>query len=55
MYSSEYFISWYSSCVHQEPSKSVLLDQLGQKLMDKIGSSWSKKFRKHYGPIGKVI
>lgn len=41
-------------CLHQEPSKSILLDQLGQKLMDKIGSSWSKKFRKHYGPIGKV-
>uniref|UniRef100_A0A672Z6L0 Ubiquitin carboxyl-terminal hydrolase n=1 Tax=Sphaeramia orbicularis TaxID=375764 RepID=A0A672Z6L0_9TELE len=40
--------------IAQEPSKSVLLDQLGQKLMDKIGSSWSKKFRKHYGPIGKV-
>uniref|UniRef100_A0A672Z7Z5 Ubiquitin carboxyl-terminal hydrolase n=1 Tax=Sphaeramia orbicularis TaxID=375764 RepID=A0A672Z7Z5_9TELE len=33
----------------------VLLDQLGQKLMDKIGSSWSKKFRKHYGPIGKFL
>ncbi|TKS86795.1 Ubiquitin carboxyl-terminal hydrolase 40 [Collichthys lucidus] len=39
----------------QEPSKSVLLDQLGQKLMDKIGSSWGKKFRKHYGPIGKFL
>ncbi|XP_029982547.1 ubiquitin carboxyl-terminal hydrolase 40 isoform X2 [Sphaeramia orbicularis] len=41
--------------IAQEPSKSVLLDQLGQKLMDKIGSSWSKKFRKHYGPIGKFL
>lgn len=40
--------------LHQEPSKSIQLDQLGQKLMDKIGSSWSKRFRKHYGPIGKV-
>uniref|UniRef100_A0A4W6EC60 Ubiquitin specific peptidase 40 n=1 Tax=Lates calcarifer TaxID=8187 RepID=A0A4W6EC60_LATCA len=38
-----------------EPSKSVLMDQLGQKLMNKIGSSWSKKFRKHYGPIGKFL
>uniref|UniRef100_A0AAX7W4P7 Ubiquitin carboxyl-terminal hydrolase n=1 Tax=Astatotilapia calliptera TaxID=8154 RepID=A0AAX7W4P7_ASTCA len=35
-------------------SKSVLLDQLGQKLLDKIGSSWNKKFRKQYGPICKV-
>ncbi|XP_022056802.2 ubiquitin carboxyl-terminal hydrolase 40 isoform X2 [Acanthochromis polyacanthus] len=41
--------------IAQESSKSVLLDQLGQKLMDRIGSSWSKKFRKHYGPIGKFL
>ncbi|XP_074516578.1 ubiquitin carboxyl-terminal hydrolase 40 isoform X1 [Sebastes fasciatus] len=41
--------------IAQEPSKSVLSDQLGQKIMDKIGSSWSKKFRKHYGPIGKFL
>lgn len=49
------FTWWYWwFCPHQEPSKSIQLDQLGQKLMDKIGSSWSKRFRKHYGPIGKV-
>uniref|UniRef100_A0A674DRG0 Ubiquitin specific peptidase 40 n=1 Tax=Salmo trutta TaxID=8032 RepID=A0A674DRG0_SALTR len=36
-----------------EESRSVLLDQLGQRLMDKIGSSWSKKYRKLHGPIGK--
>uniref|UniRef100_A0A8C6PFL3 Ubiquitin carboxyl-terminal hydrolase n=1 Tax=Nothobranchius furzeri TaxID=105023 RepID=A0A8C6PFL3_NOTFU len=41
--------------VHQESPKSVLIDQLGQKLMDKIGSSWSKKFRRQYGPIGKFL
>ncbi|KAI1899264.1 hypothetical protein AGOR_G00060020 [Albula goreensis] len=39
----------------QEEAKSVLVDQLGQKLMDKIGISWNKKFRKQYGPIGKFL
>ncbi|KAG8013265.1 Ubiquitin carboxyl-terminal hydrolase 40 [Nibea albiflora] len=48
-------LSVLTAIISQEPSKSVLLDQLGQKLMDKIGSSWSKKFRKHYGPIGKFL
>ncbi|CAG10359.1 unnamed protein product, partial [Tetraodon nigroviridis] len=48
-------LSVITTIITQEPSKSVLLDQLGQKLMDKIGSSWSKKFRKHHGPIGKFL
>uniref|UniRef100_A0AAQ5X9G2 Ubiquitin carboxyl-terminal hydrolase n=1 Tax=Amphiprion ocellaris TaxID=80972 RepID=A0AAQ5X9G2_AMPOC len=48
-------LSVLTAIIAQESSKSVLLDQLGQKLMDKIGSSWSRKFRKHYGPIGKVL
>ncbi|XP_068607993.1 ubiquitin carboxyl-terminal hydrolase 40 [Brachionichthys hirsutus] len=48
-------LSVLTAIVSQEPSKIVLLDQLGQKLMDKIGSSWSKRFRKHYGPIGKFL
>ncbi|XP_047467575.1 ubiquitin carboxyl-terminal hydrolase 40 isoform X2 [Mugil cephalus] len=48
-------LSVLAAIIAQEPSKSVLLDQLGQKLMNKIGSSWSKKFRKHYGPIGKFL
>ncbi|XP_029688638.1 ubiquitin carboxyl-terminal hydrolase 40 isoform X2 [Takifugu rubripes] len=48
-------LSVITALIAQEPSKSVLLDQLGQKLMDKIGSSWSKKFRKQYGPIGKFL
>ncbi|XP_071758299.2 ubiquitin carboxyl-terminal hydrolase 40 [Centroberyx gerrardi] len=48
-------LSVLTTIIAQEPSKSVLLDQLGQKLMHKIGSSWSKKFRKHYGPIGKFL
>lgn len=48
-------LSVLTAIIAQESSKSVLIDQLGQKLMDKIGSSWSKKFRKHYGPIGKFL
>uniref|UniRef100_A0A8C4ZF12 USP domain-containing protein n=1 Tax=Gadus morhua TaxID=8049 RepID=A0A8C4ZF12_GADMO len=44
-----------TAVISQEPSKSVLLDQLGQKLLDKTGSSWGKKFRKHHGPIGKFL
>uniref|UniRef100_A0A3B4YKH0 Ubiquitin specific peptidase 40 n=1 Tax=Seriola lalandi dorsalis TaxID=1841481 RepID=A0A3B4YKH0_SERLL len=48
-------LSVLTTIIAQDPSKSVLVDQLGQKLMDKIGSSWSKKFRKHYGPIGKFL
>lgn len=38
----------------QEASRTVLVDQLGQKLLDRIGISWNKKFRKQHGPIGKV-
>ncbi|XP_061599074.1 ubiquitin carboxyl-terminal hydrolase 40 isoform X2 [Cololabis saira] len=48
-------LSVLTAVIAQESSKSVLLDQLGQKLMNKIGSSWSKKFRKQYGPIGKFL
>ncbi|XP_058471340.1 ubiquitin carboxyl-terminal hydrolase 40 isoform X2 [Solea solea] len=48
-------LSVISAIIVQEPSKSVPMDQLGQKLMEKIGSSWSKKFRKRYGPIGKFL
>uniref|UniRef100_A0AAZ3RDP7 USP domain-containing protein n=1 Tax=Oncorhynchus tshawytscha TaxID=74940 RepID=A0AAZ3RDP7_ONCTS len=48
-------LSVLSSIIAQEESRSVLLDQLGQRLMDKIGSSWSKKYRKLHGPIGKFL
>nr|XP_061824121.1 ubiquitin carboxyl-terminal hydrolase 40-like isoform X2 [Nerophis lumbriciformis] len=41
--------------ISQEPLKSVLFDQLGQKVMEKIGSSWSKSFRKDCGSIGKFL
>ncbi|KAI3367183.1 hypothetical protein L3Q82_008235 [Scortum barcoo] len=48
-------LSVLTAVIAQEPSKSVLVDQLGQKLMTMIGSSWSKKFRKQFGPIGKFL
>uniref|UniRef100_A0A8C7MAK8 Ubiquitin carboxyl-terminal hydrolase n=1 Tax=Oncorhynchus kisutch TaxID=8019 RepID=A0A8C7MAK8_ONCKI len=48
-------LSVLSSIITQEESRSMLLDQLGQRLMDKIGSSWSKKYRKLHGPIGKFL
>ncbi|XP_035023550.2 ubiquitin carboxyl-terminal hydrolase 40 isoform X1 [Hippoglossus stenolepis] len=48
-------LSVLTTIIAQEPSKTVLVDQLGQKLMNMIGSSWSKKFRKPYGPIGKFL
>ncbi|TRY89846.1 hypothetical protein DNTS_010127 [Danionella cerebrum] len=43
------------SILAQEESKSVLVDQLGQKLMNKIGVPWSKKYKKQYGTINKFL
>ncbi|KAB5515425.1 hypothetical protein PHYPO_G00249580 [Pangasianodon hypophthalmus] len=43
------------TAVLAQESGSVLLDQLGQKLMEKIGCSWNKKYRKQYGPIRKFL
>uniref|UniRef100_A0A8C6TQU1 Ubiquitin specific peptidase 40 n=1 Tax=Neogobius melanostomus TaxID=47308 RepID=A0A8C6TQU1_9GOBI len=48
-------LSILSAIVGQDPSKSVLVDQLGQKLMDRFGFSWNKKFKKQYGAIGKFL
>uniref|UniRef100_A0A671K8T2 Ubiquitin carboxyl-terminal hydrolase 40-like n=1 Tax=Sinocyclocheilus anshuiensis TaxID=1608454 RepID=A0A671K8T2_9TELE len=39
----------------QEESKCVLVDQLGQKLMNKTGMPWSKKYKKQYGTISKFL
>ncbi|XP_051941258.1 ubiquitin carboxyl-terminal hydrolase 40 isoform X1 [Hippocampus zosterae] len=44
-----------TAILDQEPSKSIRLDQLGQKVMEKVGSSWSKAFKRDYGPIGKFL
>ncbi|XP_046717084.1 ubiquitin carboxyl-terminal hydrolase 40 isoform X2 [Silurus meridionalis] len=43
------------TAVLAQESGSVLVDQLGQKLMEKIGCSWNKKYRKQYGPIRKFL
>ncbi|KAJ8253298.1 hypothetical protein GJAV_G00211330 [Gymnothorax javanicus] len=43
------------SILSQEDGKSVLVDQLGQKLLDKIGTSWNRKFRKQFGPLGQFL
>ncbi|KAM9482622.1 ubiquitin carboxyl-terminal hydrolase 40 [Clarias gariepinus] len=48
-------LSVLTALLAQEPDGGVLLDQLGQKLMEKIGCSWSKKFRKQFGPIRKFL
>ncbi|XP_038291743.1 ubiquitin carboxyl-terminal hydrolase 40 isoform X2 [Canis lupus familiaris] len=39
----------------QEESNLIPVDQLGQKLLKKIGMSWNKKYRKQYGPLRKFL
>ncbi|XP_039350106.1 ubiquitin carboxyl-terminal hydrolase 40 isoform X3 [Mauremys reevesii] len=39
----------------EEESKQIPVDQLGQKLLEKKGMSWNKKYRKQYGPIRKYL
>ncbi|XP_012696474.2 ubiquitin carboxyl-terminal hydrolase 40 [Clupea harengus] len=48
-------LSVLTAILAQEESKSVPVDQISQKLMDKIGTSWNKTFRKQHGPIGKFL
>ncbi|KAJ8256053.1 hypothetical protein COCON_G00199170 [Conger conger] len=48
-------LSVLAAILSQEGGKSVLVDQLGQKLLEKIGISWNRKFRKQHGPIGKFL
>ncbi|XP_040828259.1 ubiquitin carboxyl-terminal hydrolase 40 isoform X2 [Ochotona curzoniae] len=33
----------------------IPVDQLGQKLLERIGVSWNKKYRKHHGPLRKFL
>ena len=40
---------------YKEENNLIPVDQLGQKLLKKIGISWNKKYRKQYGPLRKVI
>lgn len=39
----------------EEESKQIPVDQLGQKLLEKKGVSWNKKYRKQYGPLRKYL
>ncbi|XP_053511181.1 ubiquitin carboxyl-terminal hydrolase 40 isoform X3 [Artibeus jamaicensis] len=39
----------------QEANNLIPVDQLGQKLLKKIGISWNKKYRKQYGPLRKFV
>ncbi|XP_027445989.1 ubiquitin carboxyl-terminal hydrolase 40 isoform X5 [Zalophus californianus] len=39
----------------QEENNVIPVDQLGQKLLKKIGTSWNKKYRKQYGPLRKFL
>ncbi|KAM9664044.1 ubiquitin carboxyl-terminal hydrolase 40 isoform 3-T4 [Trichechus inunguis] len=39
----------------EEESNLLPVDQLGQKLLKKIGLSWNKKYRKQYGPLRKFL
>ncbi|KAM9249451.1 ubiquitin carboxyl-terminal hydrolase 40 isoform 1-T1 [Dugong dugon] len=39
----------------EEESNLIPVDQLGQKLLKKIGLSWNKKYRKQYGPLRKFL
>ncbi|NXF84160.1 UBP40 hydrolase, partial [Sclerurus mexicanus] len=39
----------------QEDSKQIPVDQLGQKLLEKKGVSWNKKYRKQHGALRKYL
>ncbi|XP_027590736.1 ubiquitin carboxyl-terminal hydrolase 40 isoform X1 [Pipra filicauda] len=39
----------------EEDSKQIPVDQLGQKLLEKKGVSWNKKYRKQYGALRKYL
>ncbi|KAA0713389.1 Ubiquitin carboxyl-terminal hydrolase 40 [Triplophysa tibetana] len=48
-------LSVLTAILAQEESNSVLVDQLGQKLLNKTGTPWSKKYKKQYGTISKFL
>ncbi|KAF2981283.1 hypothetical protein EK904_014720, partial [Melospiza melodia maxima] len=39
----------------EEEVKQIPVDQLGQKLLEKKGVSWNKKYRKQYGALRKYL
>nr|XP_014343853.1 PREDICTED: ubiquitin carboxyl-terminal hydrolase 40 [Latimeria chalumnae] len=44
-----------SVLIAQEKSETIAVDKLGQRLLDNMGTSWNKKYRKHHGPIRKFL
>ncbi|XP_063093150.1 ubiquitin carboxyl-terminal hydrolase 40 isoform X4 [Cavia porcellus] len=41
--------------LQQEENNLIPVDQLGQKLLKKIGISWNKKYKKQHGPLLKFL
>ncbi|XP_012514781.1 PREDICTED: ubiquitin carboxyl-terminal hydrolase 40 [Propithecus coquereli] len=39
----------------QEENNLITVEQLGQKLLKKMGISWNKKYRKQHGPLRKFL
>uniref|UniRef100_A0A8C5YUX4 Ubiquitin carboxyl-terminal hydrolase 40 n=1 Tax=Marmota marmota marmota TaxID=9994 RepID=A0A8C5YUX4_MARMA len=39
----------------QEENNLISVDQLGQKLLKKMGMSWNKKYRKQHGPLRRFL
>ncbi|XP_033873246.1 ubiquitin carboxyl-terminal hydrolase 40 isoform X2 [Acipenser ruthenus] len=48
-------LSVLKAILAQEASLSVRVDQLGQKVMETVGVSWNKRFRKSHGPVYKFL
>lgn len=48
-------LSVLTAILSQEESNCVLVDQLGQKLLNKTGTPWSKKYKKQYGTVSKFL
>uniref|UniRef100_A0A8C4S247 Ubiquitin specific peptidase 40 n=1 Tax=Erpetoichthys calabaricus TaxID=27687 RepID=A0A8C4S247_ERPCA len=48
-------LSIIKTILAKEEGSGVRTDQLGQKLLEQVGISWNKKYRKRYGSIWKFI
>ncbi|NXC21008.1 UBP40 hydrolase, partial [Corythaeola cristata] len=48
-------LSALKGILSEEESKQIPVDQLGQKLLEKKGVSWNKKYRKQYGALRKYM
>ncbi|NXQ56389.1 UBP40 hydrolase, partial [Anthoscopus minutus] len=45
----------FKGILSEEEAKQIPVDQLGQKLLEKKGVSWNKKYRKRYGALRKYL